>query len=123
MFINKEIDCLFSEGIINLECLPGVRKLLSLQMRITISVAGAPITLVHRVDACPLPRIKTLINDLAKCHVFSTFDLHRAYHKIRITKKDGLFTGFEAYGKLWEFTRIPFGVTNRVPVFPKEKII
>jgi len=27
------------------------------------------------------------------------------------------FTAFEADGKLWEFTRIPFGIANGVPVF------
>ena len=52
--------------------------------------------------------------------VFLTFDLHNAYHQIRITEKDRLFTAFEACGKLWEFTRIPFGVTNGVPAFQRE---
>ena len=67
----------------------------------------------------PLPRIETLIKGLAKYHVFSTFELHSAYHQIRITEKDRPFTAFEACGKLRKFTRIPFGVTNGVPAFQR----
>ena len=37
-----------------------------------------------------------------------------------IAEKDRPFTAFEACGKLWEFTRIPFGVTNGVPAFQRE---
>ena len=66
------------------------------------------VNLITELDAYSLPRIETLINDLAKYYVFSTFDLHSAYHQIQITEKDRPFTAFEASGKLWEFTRIPF---------------
>ena len=78
------------------------------------------INLFTELDAYPLPTIETLINDLAKYHVFSTFDLRSAYHQIQITEKDRPFTAFEACGKLWEFTRLPFGVTNGVPAFQRK---
>ena len=52
--------------------------------------------------------------------MFSTFDLCSAYHQILIAEKDRPFTAFEACGKLWEFTTIPFGVTNGVPAFQRE---
>ena len=45
--------------------------------------------------------------------------LRSAYHQILIAEKDR-FTAFEACGELWEFTRIPFGVTNGVPAFQRE---
>ena len=38
------------------------------------------VNLFTELDAYPLPRIETLINNLAKYHVFSTFNLHIAYH-------------------------------------------
>ena len=78
------------------------------------------VNLFTKLDAYPLPRIETLINDLAKYHVFSTFDLHSACHQIQITEKDRPFAAFEACEKLWEFTRLPFGVTNEVPTFQRE---
>ena len=51
--------------------------------------------------------------------VFSTFDLKSAYHQIPIRESDKIYTAFEACGKLWEFNRIPFGVTNGLPQFQR----
>ena len=78
------------------------------------------INLFTELDAYPLPRIDTLVNQMAQYHVFSTFDLRSAYHQIPISKTDRAYTAFEACGRLWEFTRIPFGVTNGVPAFQRE---
>ena len=78
------------------------------------------IDLFTELDAYPLPKIEFLVSELAKFRVFSTFDLRSAYHQIPISKKDRPFTAFEACGKLWEFTRIPFEVTNGVPAFQRE---
>ena len=66
-----------------------------------------------------MPRIDDLVNKLANYSVYSTFDLHCAYHQIPIREDDRHYTAFEADGKLWEFTRVPFGVTNGVPRFQR----
>ena len=58
------------------------------------------INLFTELDAYPLSRIDTLVNKLAKYHVFSTFDLRSAYHQIPIAKNDKAYTAFEAAGKL-----------------------
>ena len=72
------------------------------------------------VDAYPLPRIDDMINNLAKYRVFFTFDLKNAYHQLPICDSDKKYTGFEANGKLYQFCRIPFGVTNGVAVFQRQ---
>ena len=61
-----------------------------------------------------------MINNLAKYRVFSTFDLKNAYHQLPICDSDKKYTGFEAHGKLYQFCRIPFGVTNGVAVFQRQ---
>ena len=71
------------------------------------------------LDAYPLPRIDDMINNLAHYKVFSTFDLRNAYHQVPILKDDRKYTGFEANGRLYQFRRIPFGVTNGVAVFQR----
>ena len=67
--------------------------------------------------AYPLPRIADIVQNLAKYRFFSRIDLKSAYHQVPIAKEDQYFTAFEADGALYEFTRIPFGVTNGVACF------
>lgn len=71
------------------------------------------------LDAYPLPRIDDMVNSLASYKVFSTFDLKSAYHPVQIKQTDRKYTGFEANGRLYQFCRIPFGVTNGVAVFQR----
>ena len=71
------------------------------------------------LDAYPLPRIDDMVNDLAAYKVYSTFDLKSAYHQVPIKESDRKYTGFEANGRLYQFCRIPFGVTTGVAVFQR----
>jgi len=69
------------------------------------------------LDAYPLPRIDDVINTIAKGRIFSALDLKSAYHQIHLHEKDQEFTAFEACGKLFQYRRLPFGVTTGVSVF------
>ena len=77
------------------------------------------INLYTEPDAYPLPRIEDLVNDLAKYKVFTTYDLKSAYNQIPIKRSDRKYTAFEANGQLYQYCRIPFGVTNGVPAFQR----
>ena len=52
-------------------------------------------------------------------------DLRSAYHQIPIKPEEKPYTAFEACGCLYQFRRIPFGVTNGVASFQRviDKII
>ena len=67
----------------------------------------------------PLPRIDDMCNSLSKYKVFSFLDLESSYHQIPIPESDRPYTAFEANGELYQFTRVPFGVTNGVAVFQR----
>ena len=72
-----------------------------------------------QLDAYPLPRIDDMANDVSKYKYYATYDLKSAYHQVEIPLADRPYTAFEASGKLWQFTRIPNGVTNGVAAFQR----
>jgi transposase InsO family protein len=71
------------------------------------------------LDAYPLPRIEEIITKVSVNEVFSTIDLKSAYHQIPILESEKKYTAFEACGKLYQFLRVPFGVTNGVACFQR----
>ena len=71
------------------------------------------------LDAYPMLNIAKMVEDIAKYNVFSTLDLQSAYHQISISLEDRKYTAFEVCGKLYQFTRLPFGFTNRASAFQR----
>ena len=71
------------------------------------------------LDAYPLPNIEDIVHTVAKFEVFSTVDLQSAYHQVPIREDEKQYTAFEANGRLYQFRRIPFGVTNGVACFQR----
>ena len=71
------------------------------------------------LDAYPLPNNEETVNKIAQYGVFSTIDLKSAYHQLQIPDQDKKYTSFEANNRLYQFCRIPFGVTNGVAAFQR----
>ena len=69
------------------------------------------------LDAYPFPDVDQMLNRIAENHLFSRIDLKSAYHQIPLREEDRPYTAFEVSGKLYQFTRLPFGVTNAVACF------
>ena len=72
-----------------------------------------------QLDAYPLPKIQDLINTIANYRIFSKIDLRSAYHQIPIKESDKQYTAFEGLGSLFQFNRMPFGITNGVACFQR----
>jgi len=64
------------------------------------------------LDAYPLPRIDQQVNELAKCKWFSTLDVKSTYYQVPLATEDRAYTAFEADGKLYQYCRLPFVVSN-----------
>ncbi|KRY22914.1 Retrovirus-related Pol polyprotein from transposon gypsy [Trichinella patagoniensis] len=103
-FINDEVRRLLAENIIEESCSPWRAQALVVtsdnhKKRMVIDYSQT-INRFTLLDAYPLPKISDMVQAISKYRFFSTVDL----------KTDG---------RLYQFKRIPFGVTNGVACFQR----
>ena len=67
----------------------------------------------------PLPNITDLLEQVREAKVFSLMDLRSGYHQLRLAPEDEPKTAFITPGGLYEFTVLPFGLSNAPSVFTK----
>ena len=60
-----------------------------------------------------------MVQKIAQYSIYSTLDLKSAYHQVPLREEDKPYTGFESCGRLYQFTRMAFGVTNGVAGFQR----
>ena len=70
-----------------------------------------------QLDACSLPRIDYMVQKIAQYSIHSTSDLKSVCHQVPLREEDKPYTAFESCVKLYQFTRMPFGVTDGVVGF------
>ena len=119
-FIDSEVQRLLGEGIIepsksSWRAQVVVTRNENHKKRMVIDYSQT----INLLDAFPLPRIDDTVNAIAQYRVFSTIDLRSAYHQVSIKENVKPYTAFQAGDALYQFTRIPFGVTNGVACFQR----
>jgi len=72
---------------------------------------------ISKKDCYLLPLISDLLDSPHKAWVYSKINLHHAYHLVRIANGDEWKTAFRTCYGLFEWSVIPFGLTNAPVVF------
>lgn len=122
-FIASETQKLLAEGIIEPSTSPWRAQVVVTEndrhkKRMVIDYSST-INRYTLLDAYPLPRIDDLVGKVAKYRYFSTVDLKSAYHQVPIREADKVYTAFQSGQNLYQFCRLPFGVTNGVACFQR----
>ena len=121
-FIKKEVARLLEEGVIQESQSPWRAQCFVINYdtkpRLVFDYSET-INKYTPTDSYPIPNIEDLLQKVSKYKVFSHIDLKSAYHQIKLNAKDYPLTAFEAFGRLFEFTRLCFGLTNAVAIFQR----
>jgi hypothetical protein len=70
-------------------------------------------------DRYPLPRVEETIDALHRAKYFSTIDLFSGYWQIEIIEEHKHKTAFISEFGVFEFNRMPFGMTNTPSIFQR----
>ena len=122
-FIHAEVQVLLDAGVIEKSNSPWraqvlVAKETNHRKRLVIDYSQT-VNRYTQLDAYPLPNLDSVVRQAAQYKVFSSIDLKSAYHQVPLKEEDKPFTAFEADEGLYQFTRLPFGVTNGVGCFQR----
>jgi hypothetical protein len=71
-------------------------------------------------NSWPLPRIEDLLDRLSKAKVFTSLDLAQGYHQFAVAESDVPKTAFKTPTGLFEYTVLPFGLTNAPATFSRK---
>ncbi|XP_072395075.1 uncharacterized protein [Diabrotica undecimpunctata] len=123
IFIKNEIKKFLNDGIIEESQSPWRAQVLitkneTHKKRLVIDYSQT-INRFTQLDAYPLPNIEEMVSNVSQFTVFSAIDFQSAYHQVPILPHEKMYTAFEAAGKLYQFCRIPFVVTNGVASFQR----
>ena len=113
--INKQVDTMLKAGIIVHSESPWASRVVMVKKKdgtLRFCVDYRKLNELTTKDSYPVPIPRDIFDSMEGSSYFSTLDLASGYWQIPLTKEAQQKTAFVTRNGLYEFTRMPFGVTN-----------
>ena len=119
---NREIDKMLEQGIIEPSDSPWASPIVLVKKKdntIRFCIDYRNLNHLSRKDAYPLPNISDSLDALGGSQYFCTLDLASGYWQVEMDEKDKERTAFVSRRGLFQFTVVPFGLTNAPATFER----
>ena len=70
-------------------------------------------------DSFPIPNIEEILDNLGGAKIFSTLDLKSGFFQVEVDENSRKYTAFVCKNGLYQFKRMPFGLTNNPSTFSR----
>ena len=120
--VQKHLQDLKNKGIIKESCSDYASPIVIVKKKngdLRICVDYRKLNLKVQRDSFPLPRIEESLDSLTNAKYFSTLDLTSAYHQIEVAEEDQKKTAFITPMGLFEYIRMPFGLSTSPATFQR----
>ena len=117
----KQVAELLDQGVIQASRSPWASPIILVKKgwHLSLCIYYRKLNEVTKKDAHPLPRIDHLLDALQGSQIFSTLDLRSGYWQVSVDPKDREKTAFVTPDGLWEFLRLPFGISGGPATFQR----
>jgi len=120
--ICKQCDAMLKNGVIESSTSPWLSPVVLVKKKdgsLMFCVNYRNLNAVTTADTFPLPRIDELIDELGPSDTFTTLDARAAYWSVEVHPEDRPKTAFSDGYRLFQFRRLPFGLSTAPTTFQR----